>query len=144
MEWSHSEANADIVFIYADDSNYGQNERLYGNRHLRAEDASLSVFQVWHLLSHGTIPAHGSCMFISRYSFPRHQLKANTAADRFPLERGTVFEAEHRVHSLFDPMNNVLVFDETVTEQELGQPKLIVVAGSRLSVETLTAVRQSG
>jgi hypothetical protein len=141
LEWSHSEANADIVFIHADDSNYGQNERLYGNRQLRAEDASQSVFHVWHLLSHGTIPAHGSCMHIPGYSFPRHELKANTAADQFPLKEGIPFDAEQRVHSLFDPMNNVLVFDETVTAQQLGQPKLIVVAGSRISAETLTAVR---
>ncbi|MFC4601840.1 hypothetical protein [Cohnella hongkongensis] len=142
LPWSHSEAEPDIAFIHADDCNYGQNERLYGNRGLSAGEAGRSVFQVWHLLSHGTVPAHGSCMHIPGFAFPRHKLKADYPQQSFPLERGVPLAPEERVHPLFYPMNNVLVYDERIGERQLGSPKLIVVAGTRLSDETLSAVRR--
>ncbi|QTH44469.1 hypothetical protein J4772_08775 [Cohnella sp. LGH] len=142
LSWSHSEAEPDIAFIHADDSNYGQNERLYGNHGLTAGDEGKSVFHVWHLLSHRTIPAHGSCMHIPGYSFPRHKLKADFPQEAFPLERGVAMPPKERMHPLFYPINNVLVYDERVGEALLGTPRLIVVAGTRLSEETLLTVRR--
>jgi hypothetical protein len=141
LPWGHLDAEADIAFIHADDSNYGQNERLYGNRELTAGEEGLSVFHVWHLLSHGRIPAHGSCLHIPGYTFPRHKLKADYPPEAFPLPSGVSLPEEERVHPLFQPMNNVLVYDEKVQADRLGQPKLIVVAGTRLSDDTLLAVR---
>ncbi|MBW7460567.1 hypothetical protein K0U00_41535, partial [Paenibacillus sepulcri] len=114
LNWRHSEADPDIAFIHADDSNYGQNERLFGNRRQPAPETTQSVFHVWHLLSHGTIPAHGSCMHIPGYVFPRHELKAQVPADRFPLPGGRMMPAGAQVHPLFYPLHNVIVFDETV------------------------------
>jgi len=142
LPWSHLEAEPDIAFIHADDSDYGQNERLYGNRALTAGDEGRSVFHVWHLLSHGSLPAHGSCMHIPGYSFPRHKLKADYPQESFPLERGVPHPQEERMHPLFYPMNNVLVYDERVGESLLGRPQLIIVAGTRISDETLSAVRR--
>ncbi|ACX65268.1 hypothetical protein [Paenibacillus sp. Y412MC10] len=142
LTWSHAEADPDIAFIHSDDSNYGQNARLFGNRGLAVPDAAQSVFRAWHLLSHGTIPAHGSCMHIPGFAFPRHRLKAEVPRDEFPLLRGRPHAIEERVHPLYYPTNNVLVFDETVREEQLGNPKLILVAGTRLSAETLKAVRR--
>ncbi|MBW7461756.1 hypothetical protein K0U00_47665, partial [Paenibacillus sepulcri] len=53
LAWRHSQADADIAVIVSEDSNYGQNDRLYGNRELAAPQTSASLFAVWHLLSHG-------------------------------------------------------------------------------------------
>jgi len=142
LPWGHLEAAPDIAFIHADDSNYGQNERLYGNHGLTAGEESASVFHVWHLLSHGRIPAHGSCMHIPGYAFPRHKLKADYPPESFPLVSGVPLPEKERVHPLFQPMNNVLVYDEKVRADRLGRPKLIVVAGTRIAEETLAAVRR--
>ncbi|MBB6732445.1 hypothetical protein [Cohnella zeiphila] len=141
LRWSHGDAECDIAIIHADDGNYGQNERLLGNRTLPAPETTQSVFQVWHLLSRGTIPPHGSCMHIPGYDFPRHRLKADVPAASFPLERGSSAHVAEGVHPLFYPSRSTLTFDETVSEGRLGRPGLIVVAGSRISEETLAMVR---
>ncbi|TLS51649.1 hypothetical protein FE782_14200 [Paenibacillus antri] len=142
LDWSHRDAEADIAFVHADDSNYGQNARLFGNRSLEAPVETQSVFHVWHLLSRGAIPSHGSCMHIPGYDFPRHRLKKETPIDEFPLENGREWGRGQGVHPLFLPSNNVLVYDETVTEERLGAPRLIVAAGTRLSPGTLDGLRR--
>ncbi|MFD0676284.1 MULTISPECIES: hypothetical protein [unclassified Paenibacillus] len=142
LTWDHSQADPDIVIIHSDDSNYGQNERLFGSSELVGSAASQSVFQIWHLLSRGTIPAHGSCMHIPGYSFPRHELKREVPLEQFPLANGYPCKDENRIHPLFYPVNNVLVYDEQVSAEQLGQPKLIVAGGSTLSSDTLAAVIQ--
>ncbi|UJF35604.1 hypothetical protein [Paenibacillus hexagrammi] len=60
--------------------------------------------------------------------------------DRFPLEQGFATDEGKRVHPLFYPVHNVLVFDEKVSAEMIGKPKLIMVGGSSLSSETLLAV----
>lgn len=142
LTWSHLDASPDIVLIHSDDSNYGQNARLYGNREPNGEERSASIFHAWHLLSHGTIPSHGSCMHIPGFDFPRHRLKAETTREQFPLERGRTWEGQRRVHPLFYPANNVLVYDDRASEPLLRGAKLIVAAGSRLSPETARAMRR--
>lgn len=140
LTWHHSQANPDIAVIHSDDGNYGQNERLFGNRTLQTQDItpSQSVFHIWHLLSRGTIPAHGSCMHIPGYDFPRHQLKQDVPLDQFPLEQGYTGSGGKRVHPLFYPMSNVLAFDDQVSEEQLGQPKLMIVGGTTLSTKTFS------
>lgn len=141
LTWSHSDASPDIAIIYADDSNYGQNERPFGNRSLVMPDASQSLFHIWHLISHGTIPQHGSCMHIPGYNFPRHELKRLIPDTDFPLFHGVKLPHNPPMHPLFYPVNNVLVFDGFVREQELGQPQLIFIAGSSVSADTLLTAR---
>ncbi|WP_168119862.1 hypothetical protein [Paenibacillus sp. HB172176] len=140
LNWSHADAEADIVLIHADDSNFGQNANLFGNREPGSEQSS-SVFRAWHLLSHGTIPAHGSCMHIPGYRFPRTDLYRLVPPEQFPLVNGSTELSQTAVHPLFYPIHNVLVFDEHVEEEMLGTPRLIVAAGTRLSSVTLTAIR---
>jgi hypothetical protein len=142
LKWTHQDAAADIVVIHSDDSNYGQNERPFGIRELTMPKESQSVFQIWHLLSHGTIPAHGNNMHIPGYDFPRHELKRQYAAEQFPLRSGVVLPDKPNVHPLFYPTNNVLVYDGFVQEHQLGNPRLILVAGTSVSDETLLAVRK--
>lgn len=142
LTWHHSQADADIAVIHSDDSNYGQNERMFGNRVLDKQSCehSESVFHIWHLLSRGTIPAHGSCMHIPGYEFPRHELKQNVPLDQFPLEEGYAGSGRQPVHPLFYPVSNVLVYDDQVKIEQLGGPKLIMVGGSSLSEAAFKAV----
>ncbi|WP_028548321.1 hypothetical protein [Paenibacillus sp. UNC451MF] len=142
LMWHHSQVDADIAVIHSDDSNYGQNDRLFGNRTLDRHSVSRSesVFHIWHLLSRGTMPAHGSCMHIPGYDFPRHELKKAVPLEQFPLEKGYTGSGRQPVHPLFYPTSNVLVYDDRVTQEQLGGPKLTLVGGSSLSDETLKAV----
>ncbi|SFE48350.1 hypothetical protein SAMN04487969_1034 [Paenibacillus algorifonticola] len=145
LSYSHMDATADIAFIHSDDSNYGQNERPFGSLTAAMPQESQSIFHVWYLLSHGSIPAHGSCMHIPGYSFPRHRLKASIAAERFPLWDGAQLppaDAAAAVHPLFFPLHHVLVYDEFVTEPHLAGAKLIIAAGTSLSSGTLRAIRR--
>lgn len=139
LTWSHLEAKPDIAIIHSDDGNYGQNERLFGNRAPEGSEQSRSVFHIWHVLSRGTMPAHGSCMHIPGYDFPRHALKKEVPLERFPLAKGTSGAAGRGVHPLFYPLRNVLVFDDQVDARQLGQPQLVVIGGSSLSDRTLSA-----
>lgn len=142
LPWSHTDAEPDIVLIHSDDSNYGQNERPFGNLGLSMPDTTQSVFHIWHLISHGTIPTHGNNMHISGYPFPRHELKRLVPSELFPLAHGKKLGVSANLHPLFYPTNNVLVYDEFVTEDQIGNPQLIFVAGSSVSKETLRAVRK--
>ncbi|WP_159884889.1 hypothetical protein [Paenibacillus puerhi] len=128
LTWSHAQAQADIAVIHTDDANYGQNQRLFGNRTLGVEEASQSLFHIWHVLSHGTIPAHGSCMHIPGFEFPRHELKSSVALDSFPLEQGRAAVLKP-MHPLWYPVRNVLAFDDQVDARQLGEPKLTLVGG---------------
>lgn len=141
LTWDHTEADPDIVIIHSDDSNYGQNARLFGNRNLNGGDYSQSVFHIWHLISRGTIPSHGSCMHIPGFDFPRDELKRRLPLERFPLEHGFQLNSAKPTHPLFYPVNNAVVYDDQVSGDQLGQPRLIMVGGSSLSLQTLSAVR---
>ncbi|WP_168119969.1 hypothetical protein [Paenibacillus sp. HB172176] len=142
LRWTHQDAAATIALIHSDDSNYGQNERPFGSRELSMPAESQSVFRIWHMLSHGAIPAHGNNMHIPGFDFPRHELKRQYAAERFPLRSGAVLPDKPNVHPLFYPTNNVLVYDGFVQEHQLGSPNLIIVAGTSVSSGTLLAVRK--
>lgn len=139
--WNHRQANPDIVFIHSDDCNYGKNERLFGNRQLEGAEHSTSIFHVWHVLSRGSMPAHGSCMHIPGFASPRMELKREMAADQYPLLNGWKRDDIADTHPLFHPMNNVVVYDEFVSDSQLGNPKLIIAAGSRISAGALAAIR---
>lgn len=140
LTWHHLQADADIAIIHSDDGNYGQNERLFGNRALSGSEHSDSVFHIWHTLSRGAIPAHGSCMHIPGYEFPRHELKKQVPLAHFPLAQGFKSDSSLSVHPLFYPIHNALVFDSFVNSEQLGRPKLTLVGGSSLSAEALSAV----
>ncbi|WP_248927541.1 hypothetical protein [Paenibacillus hamazuiensis] len=142
LGWSHLEADPDIAVIHSDDGNYGQNERLFGNRELAGEEHSSSVFHIWHLLSRGTIPAHGGCMHIPGFEFPRHELKREVPYEKYPLEQGYVSGRSRPVHPLFYPVGNVLAFDEQVRADQLGKPKLVLAGGSSLSLDAWKAIVQ--
>lgn len=139
LEWSFADVRPDIVLIHAEDSNFGRGVLPFGDRGAVAPEESLSIFAAWHVLSHGSIPPDGSCMHIDRYTFPRHSLNG-IPRSTFPLREGA--EVATHTHPLFHPVRNTLVFDETVAADRLGEPELIVVAGSRLPDRTRELLRQ--
>ncbi len=138
LSWSHRDATADIALVHADDSDFGRGERPFGNRRANVPDTAQSVFAAWNLLSHGAIPSHGTCQHIAGYDFPRHRLD-ELPREEFPLE--SAVPAGTATHGLFQPVRNVLVFDEQVTDGRLGDPGLILVAGSRLPAATGAMLR---
>lgn len=139
LRWRFDQADADIVLIHAEDSDFGRHTQPFGNRLATAPDTAASVFEAWNLLSHGTIPAHGSSLHIPGYEFPRQRLNG-TPRDQFPLDVGAATPTH--LHGLFHAARNVLVFDEHVRDERLGNPQLILAVGSRLPGETLALLRQ--
>jgi hypothetical protein len=138
LRWSHLDARPDIALVHADDSDFGRGLRPFGNRQATAPDTSRSVFEAWHLLSRGRIPSHGSCLHIAGCDFPRHRLSVIPRAE-FPLETGA--SEATALHGLFQPMPNVLAFDEHVEKHRLDGVDLILVVGSRLPRPTLDRLR---
>jgi len=138
LRWQFADAAADIVLIHAEDSDFGRHHQPFGNRQTTAPETAGSIFEAWNLLSHGSIPAHGNCLHIPGYDFPRAQLDG-IPRDQFPLEHGA--PEQTRMHGLFHASRNVLVFDEHVQESQLGSPELILVVGSRLPQATLAMLR---
>lgn len=139
VTWSHDQARADIVLIHAEDSDFGRHTQPFGNRLATAPAEASSVFEAWHLLSHGSIPAHGSCQHIPGYENPPRALLNSIPRSDFPLAAGA--DEQTRVHGLFHAARNVLVFDEHVRSVQLGDPALILVVGSRLPRATLKMLR---
>jgi len=138
LAWSHRDVSAGTAIIWTDNSNYGQNARLFGNRELAPGDGGDAIFRVWHLVSHGTIPAHGSCMHIPGYEFPRARLKELYESGRLVLP-GPGPAPATASHGLFYPMTDVLVFDEDVGPEVLGQPRLIFLVGGPASARAQAA-----
>lgn len=138
LRWTYADARADTVLIHAEDSDFGRHTLPFGNREGNAPRTAESIFDAWHLLSHGAIPAHGSCLHIDGYDFPRHRLNS-IPRSTYPLAAGA--DVATTMHPLFQPVDNVLVFDETVTDHQLGEPGLIMVVGSRLPEKTLAMLR---
>lgn len=138
LTWSHRDATPDIALVHADDSDFGRGARPFGNRQAVAPETSTSVFEAWNVLSHGTIPANGSCQHIDGFDFPRHRLN-DIPRSEFPL--ASAAEDETRTHGLFHPVRGVIAFDETVTDAALRDPGLILAVGSRLPDTTRALLR---
>lgn len=139
LTWSHREAVADIALVHAEDSDFGRGERPFGDRSAAAPESARSVFEAWNVLTHGSSPVGGSSLHIPGYDFPRHRLNG-TPRSEFPLEAGS--DTQSRMHGLFQPSRGVLAFDEHVRDEHLGDPDLVVVAGSRLPEETRGMLRR--
>lgn len=143
LPYDHRQARATIAIVHSDDSNYGQNERPFGIRELAMPEHSRSIFHAWHLATQGAAPDHGSCLHIPGYSFPRHALQFREPPVEYPLPEGVpAGSCGQPIHPLFQPANSVLAFDAYATEAAIGQPELIVLAGSYISDGTLAACRK--
>lgn len=139
LRWTFRDARPSTVLIHAEDSNFGRGVRPFGDRDRSADERSDSIFHAWHLLSHGSIPRHGTCMHIEGFESPRARLN-DVPRSQFPLTAAV--PEPTTAHPLFHSLHNTVVYDETVGADRLGEPELIVVAGSRLPEDTLRLVRQ--
>lgn len=142
VPWSHRDAAPRVALVHAEDSNFGRGDRPFGKRHDTAPERSHTVFQAWHLLSHGQIPAHGSVQHIPGFDdHPRSRLSPVPRSE-FPLVGGAPETmGETSMHSLFQPGNSVLAFDENVGAADVSRAELIVAVGSRLPERTLGMLR---
>ena len=128
----------DIAVVRSDDGvfcKYGTFYRggPYGSPSLKNGKETNSWFDVMSILTHKTVGRDSTTMHAAEpmpaTTFPRdpETLKG------FPREHGAGAGSETRAHTLFYPMNKVLVFDDRVTEKDLLSAKLIIVCGSRLA-----------
>lgn len=139
LPWTFGDARPRTVLIHAEDSDFGTGRRPFGDPDGRAPERSRSVFDAWHALSHGSIPTLGSCMHAPGFGAPPRARLERTPRDRFPLASGA--DRATGAHPLFHPLRDMVVFDERVDGAVLGEPELIVVAGTRLPRRTRDLVR---
>lgn len=143
--YDHTMLEPEIVIIRSDDTDWSiaggfGGRGLYGSKSLHGDYKTQSVFKIFNLLSHGRIPESGISFWIPDYSFPTSKYsRTNDNVKLLPLKNG-VHDCNEYVHKLFYPMNNVAVFDERVNSQSLGNPKLIILAGSRITEETFKVI----
>ncbi len=143
LTYSHRDARPDIALVRSDDSAWGMDDCLYGNTELSVTPSSASAFHVFHALSHGTIPINGITFFAPQFSsHAGHYVRNEHTLAALPLPDGVGRDRETKTHTLFHPLNNVIVFDEQAGERELAGVKLIVLAGSRMSARCLKAVER--
>lgn len=141
--YNHSMADPDIVMIRSDDTAWGTEEHPYGNNSLTFDYKSKTSFKVFNLLSRGRIPANGITFFLPQYTY-HSALYQRTEENikNLPLEKGVGKKESTSTHDLFYPMNNMLVLDERADSISIGNPKLIFLAGSRMTSNCLKAVEE--
>lgn len=140
LPYSASDCVAEIAVIRSDDGIFSDKGTFYGKGLYGADspmpdEKSGSFFKVMHVLSHGTLPDCGSTPYLTGHDcFPNAKYPRDPETLRkFPLEKGVADEISH---TLFRPLNNVLVFDSFADERCLRETRLIIVCGSWLSEET--------
>ncbi|QGQ94458.1 hypothetical protein EHS13_05845 [Paenibacillus psychroresistens] len=150
--YDHSMIEPDIVLIRSDDTDIALTPasgvasvggQLFGSADLPGNMMSQSAFQAFHLLSRGSLPANGNTFFLPQYEYPASRYSRNELTlQELPLHTGIEKGNETKVHGLFYPLNNVAVYDEHVDGSTLGTPKLIIIAGSRMTGACLKSVSQ--
>lgn len=95
-----------------------------------------------HALSHGAVSPAGTTFWNTEFqSFPTAAYSRNEkTCGTLPLAEGVGKEKQTSFHKLFYPMHSVLVFDDLVQRETLGEPSLIIVCGERCRGETLRLV----
>lgn len=139
--YDHSLADPDIVLIRSDDTEWGAEEHPYGSNSLTSDYKSKTPFKVFNLLSRGRIPSNGIIFFLPQYTYHAalfHRTPENIK--QLPLMKGVGKARSTITHGLFFPMNNVLVLDERADSKAIGNPKLIFLAGIRMTPGCLKAV----
>lgn len=148
INYNHSMVDPDIVIIRSDDTDWNSDggffgRGLYGSTTLKSNFKTSSVFQIFNLLSFGKIPVNGLTFWLDQYKFPSSTFsRTSETLKSLPLIHGVEKENQTSVHDLFYPMNNVAVFDERVDINTIGNPKLIFLAGSRITDSCMKAISQ--
>ncbi len=141
--YAAQDARCEIAVIRSEDGVFAKNGTFfnagpYGALHLKNDSKTNSFFDVMHVLSHGTLPDSGSTQHhMPGLPYTRFE-RTDEAIRSFPKADG--LECPEYVHTLFQPLNKVLVFDSFADERCLEECRLIVVCGSRLSPQTVRAI----
>ena len=145
--YSHSDVQCEIAVIHADDGVFSANGTFdgagsYGFSEFPMNERKNSFFQVMHALSHGAVSPAGTTFWNTEFqSFPTAAYSRNEkTCGTLPLAEGVGKEKQTSFHKLFYPMHSVLVFDDLVQRETLGEPSLIIVCGERCRGETLRLV----
>lgn len=146
LPYSANDAVAEIAVIRSEDGLFSRKGTFYG-KGLYGADAPMpdekacSFFDVMHVLSHGQLPSDGSTPYLTGHDvFPSARYpRDGKTMQTFPLEQG-VQTNEPLTHTLFMPLNNVLVFDSFAGYDCLEESRLIILCGSRISEGTAKAV----
>ncbi|MHB1462538.1 MAG: hypothetical protein ACYC1M_14720 [Armatimonadota bacterium] len=140
--WSFRDIKPDIAIIRFDDSCFGQRytwlpDTLYGSPKLHSDADTEAIFQVWNVLTGGHTGRDGISYFRTTQNMYGYEYTPmNTRRDSYltrPMMSGS--------HNFWTPLNNVVVFDDTVTAERLGQIPCLFVTGKRISAGTWQAIQ---
>ncbi len=141
--WSFRDIKPDVAIIRFDDSCYGQRytgmpDTLYGSDKLHSDADTEAVFQMWNMLtgSHSGRDGIVSAQRVTQNMYNYEHSPQNTRRDSY-LTRPVMANA----HNFFVPLNNVVVFDDTVGAEKLRDIPCLVLSGKRISPKTWRAVQ---
>lgn len=152
LPYEFSDIDADIAVIKRDDGVFSahgtfDNRGAFGFEKFGTQQ-SVEFFYAMHALSFGTYSKFGNSFWRTDHTdFPtggyaRNQENIKT----LPLSCGV--EGNHKLyHKLFYPLNNTLVYDNSVTYDIIKNAKLVIVCADELSETTKAAlikIRQEG
>ncbi len=142
--WNFRDIKPDTAIIRFDDSCYGQRytgmpDTLYGSDKLHSDADTEAIFQMWNLLTARYTGRDGivDAQHVTQNMFHYQHVPQNTRRDSY-LTRPAMAKA----HSFFVPLNNVVVFDDTVGADKLADIPCLVLSGKRISPKTWLAVQE--
>lgn len=149
LPYSHRNVTCKIAVIHADNgifSAYGTFDGggSFGFCEFLPNAQKNSFFEVMHVLSHKKVSRCGTTFWNTDFqTFPTGAYaRTKKNYKKLPLQNGVGKTEETSFHTLFYPLNGVLVFDDAVTKEALGEPELIIVCGDRCREETLRLVNE--
>lgn len=141
--WSFRDIQPDVAIIRFEDSCFGQRfsnmpDTLYGSETLKSDADTEAWFQIWNVLTGGRTGRDGISMFrATQGMFGLEYIPHTTRRDSYltrPMMSGS--------HNFWTPLNNVVVFDDTVTAERLGQIPCLFVTGKRISEGSWQAIQE--
>lgn len=119
--YSYKDLKHRVAIIRQEDACWGQSNSflpdwLFGVKDWKSTSVTEAWFQIWHLLSNGTIDYHG-------LSWHNRDVRQKS-------------------YQLLFPLDGVVVFDETVRMEHLKDVELIFLTGLSISEATLDDVKQ--
>lgn len=142
LNYTHKDIICDIAVIHADNGVFSRNGTFDGKgafgKNTKLKDNECDIFDIFYSLSSKTISPNGTSFWNTEFDkfetgkYPRNE----QTIKQLPLLQGVDKEKETSFHTLFYPLNNVLLFDHTASFDDFGTSKLIIAGGDRLSDTT--------
>ncbi len=134
----------DVALIHFDDGCYGQRytgfpDALYGSDKLHSDADTEAIMQVWNVLTAGNTKR---TTIAQVYDLPNEQCNYHRQDQSSRRDSYLTRDVLASTHNFFVPLNNVVVFDDTVKADKLAGIPCLVLTGKRISAETWQAVQQ--